>query len=95
MLPIFTKLKSENPKLRLHCFVQDSNPAYFYVWTKLQTILLQLIADQKQALGYKILVFISCSLAGRAYPVGEIPLDIVKVVKMEVLWHFLGQEASI
>ena len=41
-------------------------------------------SDLDQALGYKLLVYISCSLAGRAYPVGDIPGDIVSAVKSEV-----------
>ncbi|XP_048580337.1 vacuolar protein sorting-associated protein 8 homolog isoform X2 [Nematostella vectensis] len=40
--------------------------------------------DTDQALGYRLLVYISCCLAGRAYPVGEIQQDIVTQVKSQV-----------
>ncbi|EDO31039.1 predicted protein, partial [Nematostella vectensis] len=39
--------------------------------------------DTDQALGYRLLVYISCCLAGRAYPVGEIQQDIVTQVKSQ------------
>ncbi|XP_049808749.1 vacuolar protein sorting-associated protein 8 homolog [Schistocerca nitens] len=42
------------------------------------------LTDQQIALGNKLLVYISCCLAGRAYPVGYIPSDMVASVKHEV-----------
>ncbi|XP_033849664.2 vacuolar protein sorting-associated protein 8 homolog isoform X1 [Acipenser ruthenus] len=40
--------------------------------------------DELVAVGNKILVYISCSLTGRAYPLGVISEDLVPVVKTEV-----------
>ena len=42
------------------------------------TLLLQI------KLGNKLLVYISCCLAGRAYPLGDIPPNLVDTVKAEV-----------
>ncbi|XP_068082015.1 vacuolar protein sorting-associated protein 8 homolog isoform X2 [Anabrus simplex] len=42
------------------------------------------LTDNQIALGNKLLVYISCCLAGRAYPVGDIPPKDVQTVKHEV-----------
>lgn len=42
------------------------------------------LTDQQISLGNKLLVYISCCLAGRAYPVGDIPTEQVASVKHEV-----------
>ncbi|EMP42648.1 Vacuolar protein sorting-associated protein 8 like protein [Chelonia mydas] len=40
--------------------------------------------DEKVVMGNKLLVYISCCLAGRAYPLGDIPEDLVPLVKNQV-----------
>uniref|UniRef100_A0A8C9TVS0 VPS8 subunit of CORVET complex n=1 Tax=Scleropages formosus TaxID=113540 RepID=A0A8C9TVS0_SCLFO len=42
------------------------------------------VADEQVVMGNKLLVYISCSLAGRAYPLGDIPEDLVPLVKNQV-----------
>ncbi|KAL3853951.1 hypothetical protein ACJMK2_013245 [Sinanodonta woodiana] len=42
------------------------------------------LSDQQIKLGNKLLVYISCCLAGRAYPLGDIPDEIVEHVKNSV-----------
>ncbi|XP_053385366.1 vacuolar protein sorting-associated protein 8 homolog [Mercenaria mercenaria] len=42
------------------------------------------LSDSQIRLGNKLLVYISCCLAGRAYPLGDIPEDHVHKVKHEV-----------
>uniref|UniRef100_A0A8B9KGC5 VPS8 subunit of CORVET complex n=1 Tax=Astyanax mexicanus TaxID=7994 RepID=A0A8B9KGC5_ASTMX len=41
-------------------------------------------ADEQVVMGNKLLVYISCCLAGRAYPLGDIPEDLVPQVKNQV-----------
>ncbi|RDD46317.1 Vacuolar protein sorting-associated protein 8-like protein [Trichoplax sp. H2] len=47
-----------------------------------------ILTDKECEIGYKLLVFISSCLAGRAYPVGRIDDDLAKIVKSQV-FHFL------
>ncbi|XP_054838253.1 vacuolar protein sorting-associated protein 8 homolog isoform X1 [Eublepharis macularius] len=42
------------------------------------------LSDEQVIMGNKLLVYISCSLAGRAYPLGNIPEDLVPLVKNQV-----------
>ncbi|XP_029112699.1 vacuolar protein sorting-associated protein 8 homolog isoform X1 [Scleropages formosus] len=42
------------------------------------------LTDEQVVMGNKLLVYISCSLAGRAYPLGDIPEDLVPLVKNQV-----------
>ncbi|KAM4591822.1 vacuolar protein sorting-associated protein 8 homolog isoform 1-T1 [Odontesthes bonariensis] len=42
------------------------------------------ITDEGVVMGNKLLVYISCCLAGRAYPLGDIPEDLVLQVKNQV-----------
>ncbi|XP_029766966.1 vacuolar protein sorting-associated protein 8 homolog [Terrapene carolina triunguis] len=42
------------------------------------------LTDEKVVMGNKLLVYISCCLAGRAYPLGDIPEDLVPLVKNQV-----------
>ena len=42
------------------------------------------LTEQQVKLGNKLLVYISCCLAGRAYPWGDVPKDQVKQVKYDV-----------
>ncbi|XP_037322281.1 vacuolar protein sorting-associated protein 8 homolog isoform X1 [Pungitius pungitius] len=42
------------------------------------------LKDEEVVMGNKILVYISCCLAGRAYPLGDIPEDLVVQVKNQV-----------
>jgi len=42
-------------------------------------------------LGNKILVYISCCLAGRAYPLGDIPTELVARVQTDVLSFITSQ----
>uniref|UniRef100_A0A8B9KF69 VPS8 subunit of CORVET complex n=1 Tax=Astyanax mexicanus TaxID=7994 RepID=A0A8B9KF69_ASTMX len=41
-------------------------------------------ANEQVVMGNKLLVYISCCLAGRAYPLGDIPEDLVPQVKNQV-----------
>lgn len=43
-----------------------------------------LFKDSDLSLGNKLLVYISCCLAGQAYPIGAIPEDYAQEVKKEV-----------
>ncbi|XP_013857088.1 vacuolar protein sorting-associated protein 8 homolog [Austrofundulus limnaeus] len=42
------------------------------------------LTDEDVVMGNKLLVYISCCLAGRAYPLGDIPEDLVVQVKHQV-----------
>uniref|UniRef100_A0A672NK14 RING-type domain-containing protein n=1 Tax=Sinocyclocheilus grahami TaxID=75366 RepID=A0A672NK14_SINGR len=42
------------------------------------------VMDEHVVMGNKLLVYISCCLAGRAYPLGDIPEDLVPQVKNQV-----------
>ncbi|XP_034040433.1 vacuolar protein sorting-associated protein 8 homolog [Thalassophryne amazonica] len=42
------------------------------------------LTDKEVVMGNKLLVYISCCLAGRAYPLGDIPEDLVVQVKNQV-----------
>ncbi|XP_038644180.1 LOW QUALITY PROTEIN: vacuolar protein sorting-associated protein 8 homolog [Scyliorhinus canicula] len=42
------------------------------------------LSDEQVVMGNKLLVYISCCLAGRAYPLGNIPEDLVSLVKHQV-----------
>ncbi|NXA41332.1 VPS8 protein, partial [Eudromia elegans] len=42
------------------------------------------LSDEQVVMGNKLLVYISCCLAGRAYPLGDIPEDLVPLVKNQV-----------
>ncbi|KAK3511150.1 hypothetical protein QTP70_032158 [Hemibagrus guttatus] len=42
------------------------------------------LTDEQVVMGNKLLVYISCCLAGRAYPLGDIPEDLVTQVKNQV-----------
>ncbi|XP_071337699.1 vacuolar protein sorting-associated protein 8 homolog isoform X2 [Trachinotus anak] len=42
------------------------------------------LTDDEVVMGNKLLVYISCCLAGRAYPLGDIPEDLVVQVKNQV-----------
>ncbi|XP_042313799.1 vacuolar protein sorting-associated protein 8 homolog isoform X4 [Sceloporus undulatus] len=42
------------------------------------------LSDEQVIMGNKLLVYISCCLAGRAYPLGNIPEDLVPLVKNQV-----------
>uniref|UniRef100_A0A3P8WKK4 VPS8 subunit of CORVET complex n=1 Tax=Cynoglossus semilaevis TaxID=244447 RepID=A0A3P8WKK4_CYNSE len=42
------------------------------------------LTDHQVVMGNKLLVYISCCLAGRAYPLGDIPEDLVVQVKNQV-----------
>ncbi|XP_024140976.1 vacuolar protein sorting-associated protein 8 homolog [Oryzias melastigma] len=42
------------------------------------------LTDEDVVMGNKLLVYISCCLAGRAYPLGDIPADLVVQVKNQV-----------
>ncbi|CAL8258565.1 unnamed protein product [Lota lota] len=42
------------------------------------------LTNEQVVIGNKLLVYISCSLAGRAYPLGDIPEDLVPQVKNKV-----------
>ncbi|KAG8135841.1 hypothetical protein E2320_008821 [Naja naja] len=42
------------------------------------------LSDEQVIMGNKLLVYISCCLAGRAYPLGNIPEDLVPMIKNQV-----------
>ncbi|XP_048866452.1 vacuolar protein sorting-associated protein 8 homolog isoform X1 [Brienomyrus brachyistius] len=42
------------------------------------------LTDEQVTMGNKLLVYISCCLAGRAYPLGDIPEDLIPLVKNQV-----------
>uniref|UniRef100_J3S1M7 Vacuolar protein sorting-associated protein 8 homolog n=1 Tax=Crotalus adamanteus TaxID=8729 RepID=J3S1M7_CROAD len=42
------------------------------------------LSDEQVVMGNKLLVYISCCLAGRAYPLGNIPEDLVPLIKNQV-----------
>ncbi|KAG8432642.1 hypothetical protein GDO86_017043 [Hymenochirus boettgeri] len=42
------------------------------------------LTDEQVVMGNKLLVYISSSLAGRAYPLGDVPEDLVPLVKNQV-----------
>uniref|UniRef100_A0A3B4VJT2 VPS8 subunit of CORVET complex n=1 Tax=Seriola dumerili TaxID=41447 RepID=A0A3B4VJT2_SERDU len=42
------------------------------------------LTDEEVVMGNKLLVYVSCCLAGRAYPLGDIPEDLVVQVKNQV-----------
>ncbi|XP_052128558.1 vacuolar protein sorting-associated protein 8 homolog [Frankliniella occidentalis] len=42
------------------------------------------LSNQQITLGNKLLVYISCCLAGRGYPYGDVPPDLVQTVKQRV-----------
>ncbi|XP_067838015.1 vacuolar protein sorting-associated protein 8 homolog isoform X2 [Heptranchias perlo] len=44
----------------------------------------KLNSNELVSIGNKVLVYISCCLSGRVYPFGDIPADLVPVVKKEV-----------
>ncbi|XP_042188283.1 vacuolar protein sorting-associated protein 8 homolog [Callorhinchus milii] len=45
-------------------------------------------------IGNKVLVYISCCLSGRAYPLGDIPEDLVLVVKKEVFQSLMRAHSN-
>jgi hypothetical protein len=51
-------------------------------------LIIQLFVESTQELGYKLLVYISCCFAGRAYSVGNIPEELVKPVREQVFSSF-------
>ncbi|XP_034079092.1 vacuolar protein sorting-associated protein 8 homolog isoform X4 [Gymnodraco acuticeps] len=51
------------------------------------------LTDEEVVMGNKLLVYISCCLAGRAYPLGDIPEDLVVQVKNQV-FEFLIRRHS-
>uniref|UniRef100_A0A7N6BH30 RING-type domain-containing protein n=1 Tax=Anabas testudineus TaxID=64144 RepID=A0A7N6BH30_ANATE len=56
------------------------------------------LTDKEVVMGNKLLVYISCCLAGRAYPLGDIPEDLVVQVKNQVfefLIHLHSAESSV
>uniref|UniRef100_A0A452TEW2 VPS8 subunit of CORVET complex n=1 Tax=Ursus maritimus TaxID=29073 RepID=A0A452TEW2_URSMA len=54
-------------------FISPMEVRFFLTWTHEQVVM-----------GNKLLVYISCCLAGRAYPLGDIPEDLVPLVKNQV-----------
>ncbi|XP_074860319.1 vacuolar protein sorting-associated protein 8 homolog isoform X2 [Carettochelys insculpta] len=52
------------------------------------------LTDEKVVMGNKLLVYISCCLAGRAYPLGDIPEDLVPLVKNQVFEFLIRLHSS-
>lgn len=54
------------------------------IFSKFLLYLGKQLTNQQITLGNKLLVYISCCLAGRGYPFGDVPPDQVQVVKQRV-----------
>uniref|UniRef100_A0A665VJV7 VPS8 subunit of CORVET complex n=1 Tax=Echeneis naucrates TaxID=173247 RepID=A0A665VJV7_ECHNA len=52
--------------------------------TPMESVFFSSWTDEEVVIGNKLLVYISCCLAGRAYPLGDIPEDLVVQVKNQV-----------
>ena len=52
------------------------------------------ISSRDESMGYKLLVYLNCCLSGRAYPSGDLPQDIVILVKRETFSLILSPEGS-
>ncbi|XP_039412745.1 vacuolar protein sorting-associated protein 8 homolog isoform X3 [Corvus cornix cornix] len=52
------------------------------------------LTDEQVVMGNKLLVYISCCLAGRAYPLGDIPEDLVPLVKNQVFEFLIRLHSS-
>uniref|UniRef100_A0A6Q2Z9G5 Vacuolar protein sorting-associated protein 8 homolog n=1 Tax=Esox lucius TaxID=8010 RepID=A0A6Q2Z9G5_ESOLU len=52
------------------------------------------LTDEQVVMGNKLLVYISCCLAGRAYPLGDIPEDLVSQVKNQVFEFLIGVHSA-
>ncbi|NXT78029.1 VPS8 protein, partial [Zapornia atra] len=52
------------------------------------------LSDEQVVMGNKLLVYISCCLAGRAYPLGDIPEDLVPLVKNQVFEFLIRLHSS-
>uniref|UniRef100_A0A8C7MJ04 VPS8 subunit of CORVET complex n=1 Tax=Oncorhynchus kisutch TaxID=8019 RepID=A0A8C7MJ04_ONCKI len=67
------------------CWDNQLYDAMIYVTTSpLWRFVYFCLTDEQVVMGNKLLVYISCSLAGRAYPLGDIPEDLVSQVKNQV-----------
>uniref|UniRef100_A0A8C8S8U3 RING-type domain-containing protein n=1 Tax=Pelusios castaneus TaxID=367368 RepID=A0A8C8S8U3_9SAUR len=53
-----------------------------------------LFLDEEVVMGNKLLVYISCCLAGRAYPLGDIPEDLVPLVKNQIFEFLIRLHSS-
>ncbi|XP_062303689.1 vacuolar protein sorting-associated protein 8 homolog isoform X2 [Osmerus eperlanus] len=54
----------------------------------------KVLTDEQVVMGNKLLVYISCCLAGRAYPLGDIPEDLVPQVKNQVFEFLIRLHSS-
>ncbi|XP_056903532.1 vacuolar protein sorting-associated protein 8 homolog isoform X2 [Takifugu flavidus] len=52
------------------------------------------LTDVEVVMGNKLLVYISCCLAGRAYPLGDIPEDLVVQVKHQVFEFLIRRHSA-
>ncbi|KTF73814.1 hypothetical protein cypCar_00025298, partial [Cyprinus carpio] len=53
------------------------------------------LTDEHVVMGNKMLVYISCCLAGRAYPLGDIPEDLVPQVKNQTFEDFKNDKQAL
>ncbi|XP_029462059.1 vacuolar protein sorting-associated protein 8 homolog isoform X3 [Rhinatrema bivittatum] len=53
------------------------------------------LKDEQVVMGNKLLVYISCCLAGRAYPLGNIPEDLVPLVKNQTFEDFENDKQAV
>lgn len=59
------------------------------------TELLPILEEGNPRLGNAILVYISCCLAGRAYPRGELPIELATQAKNEVMCYLLSKPCGV
>uniref|UniRef100_A0A3Q3FGC8 VPS8 subunit of CORVET complex n=1 Tax=Labrus bergylta TaxID=56723 RepID=A0A3Q3FGC8_9LABR len=67
------------------CWENHLHDAMIYVFNRgMNDYITPMEANEEVVMGNKLLVYISCCLAGRAYPLGDIPEDLVVQVKNQV-----------
>uniref|UniRef100_A0A3B3B7D2 VPS8 subunit of CORVET complex n=1 Tax=Oryzias melastigma TaxID=30732 RepID=A0A3B3B7D2_ORYME len=67
------------------CWTNRLYDAVIYIYNRgMNDFITPMEANEDVVMGNKLLVYISCCLAGRAYPLGDIPADLVVQVKNQV-----------
>uniref|UniRef100_A0A7N6AE94 RING-type domain-containing protein n=1 Tax=Anabas testudineus TaxID=64144 RepID=A0A7N6AE94_ANATE len=81
------------------CWENQLYDAMIYVFNSgMNDYITPMEVNKEVVMGNKLLVYISCCLAGRAYPLGDIPEDLVVQVKNQVfefLIHLHSAESSV
>ena len=52
------------------------------------------ISSRNESMGYKLLVYLNCCLTGRAYPTGDIPVELITPVKRQTFSIILSAEGT-